>query len=102
MFRAVIIDDEKIARRTLEKYLNDYAEGFEITASFSNGEGAIEYLKENDADVVFTDIKMPGMSGIEEAKWIYENKSHIKVVMVSGYSDFQYAQEAMKYTILSL
>lgn len=38
MFRAVIIDDEKIARRTLEKYLNDYAEGFEITASFSNGE----------------------------------------------------------------
>ena len=97
MFRAVIIDDEKIARRTLEKYLNDYAEGFEITASFSNGEGAIEYLKENDADVVFTDIKMPGMSGIEVAKWIYENKSHIKVVMVSGYSDFQYAQEAMKY-----
>lgn len=99
MFSVIIIDDEKIARQTLEKYCKEYAKQFEVISSFSNGEAAIEYLKDNSVDIVFSDIKMPGMSGIDVAKWIYENKPKTKIVMVSGYSDFHYAQEAIKYKV---
>lgn len=63
MFKVLIIDDEITAIRTLEKYCKLYAPDFEVSATFSNGESAIEYLKENEVDVVFSDIKMPGLNG---------------------------------------
>ena len=97
MIHAIIIDDESIARETLYKYCRKYAPNFEIVKSFDNGADAISYLESNDVDLVFTDIKMPGISGIDITKWIYENKPYIKVVVVSGYSDFYYAKQAMDY-----
>ena len=100
MFKVAIVDDEYIARKTLEKYFEIYASDFEVSEMFDNGEDLIEYLKNNSVDVVFTDVKMPGITGIEVAKWIYENKPEIKVVIVSGYSEFQWAQEAMRYRVV--
>ncbi len=100
MFKAIIIDDEKIARETLKKYCMAYAGDFEIVRSFSNSPEALKYLEKNDVDVVFTDVKMPDITGIDIAKWIYENKPYIKVIMVSGYGEFQYAQEAIRYKVL--
>jgi len=100
MFKVAIVDDEFIARKTLEKYFEIYASDFEVSEMFDNGEDLIEYLKNNNVDVVFTDVKMPGITGIEVAKWIYENKPEIKVVIVSGYSEFQWAQEAMRYRVV--
>ena len=100
MFKVAIVDDEYIARKTLEKYFEIYASDFEVSEMFDNGEDLIEYLKNNSVDVVFTDVKMPGITGIEVAKWIYENKPEIKVVIVSGYSEFKWAQEAMRYRVV--
>ncbi|MDY3929730.1 MAG: response regulator [Clostridia bacterium] len=99
MYKAIVVDDELAARETLKKYCKVYAADFEVIQSFSNGSDAIKYLSCNDVDVVFTDIKMPGISGIDIAKWISENKSYIKVIMVSGYGDFEYAQQAIRYRV---
>lgn len=100
MIRAIVIDDESVARDTLYKCCQKYAPDFEIVKNFDNGTDALSYLQENDVDLVFTDIKMPGITGIDVAKWIYENKPYIKVVVVSGHSDFIYAKQAMEYGAL--
>jgi len=99
MFKVIVIDDELIARKTIRKYFEAYASDFEIILGFSNGCSALEYLKGNDVDVVFVDIKMHGVSGLDVAKWVAENKPHIKVVIVSGYSEFEYAQQAIQYNV---
>ncbi len=97
IYSLIIVDDELIARKTLEDYVNDFCDDFEIAGIFSDGVQACEFLKNNHADVVFTDVKMPKMSGIELTKYIYENNIDTKVIIISGYSEFKYAQEALKY-----
>ena len=56
-------------------------------------------VKNEDFDIVITDIKMPIMTGIELAGWIYQNKPDTKVIIVSGYSDFEYARKALEYKV---
>lgn len=100
MYSILVVDDERIARETIKEYCNVYAEDFLIEQEFADGLPAIEYLKTHDVDAVFTDVKMPGATGIEVAKWICENKPYIKVIMVSGYSEFEYAKEAIQYKVM--
>lgn len=97
IYTLIIVDDELIARQSLENYVNDFSNDFKVVAMFNDGVQAVEFLKNNHVDVVFTDVKMPKMSGIELTKYIYENNIDTKVIIVSGYSEFKYAQEAMKY-----
>lgn len=100
MYKVAIVDDELTARKTLKKYFDIYAADFEVVQMFAGGSDLVEYLKENSVDAVFTDVKMPGMTGIEVARWIHENRPGIRVVIVSGYSEFQFAQEAMRYRVM--
>lgn len=58
---------------------------------FKNGSEAIDFLKNNSVDIVITDIKMPKVSGLELAKYVHENMPMTKVVIVSGYGEFEYA-----------
>ena len=64
-----------------------------------NGQVLLEQIKKNMPDIIITDIKMPLVSGIEVAKHIYENGLPIKVIILSAYADFTYAQEAIKYDV---
>jgi len=67
---------------------------------FRDGDEAIEFLSENDVDLVITDIKMARCSGIELAKYIYNNKPYINTIAVSAYSEFEYAKELMRYGVM--
>ena len=100
MYKVIIVDDEYTGCELLEKYITDYCKDFEIAGIFRDGSEAISYLEKNDVELVLTDIKMPEVSGIELAKYIYYNKPYIKVVTVSAYSEFDYAKELMKYGVL--
>lgn len=100
IYSVVIVDDELAARKTLEKYITDFCDDFEIAGIFNDGDEAIEFFENNSADVVLTDVRMPNISGIELAKYIYENNINTKVAIISGYSEFRYAQEAMKYGVV--
>ena len=72
-----------------------------IAAKASNGEEALEYLKQGDIDLVITDIKMPVMSGIELMQTVREEGiSSAYFVILSGYNDFHYAQSALRYEAL--
>ncbi|MCK9478540.1 MAG: response regulator [Firmicutes bacterium] len=99
MYKVIIADDEKFIRNGLSKFITGEKLGFNVVQSFSDGFEAIEYIRENNVDVVLTDIRMLKVTGIEVAKFVYENKPDIKVVLISGYKEFEYAKKAMEFGV---
>jgi len=100
LFKLIIIDDEPLLLDTLSSAAKWENYGFELCASFYDSSKAMEYIKKNHVDVVFSDIRMPKVSGIDLAKFCYENYPDIKLVLVSAYSDFEYARQALKYNVV--
>ena len=96
----MVVDDEKAIRENLSKALNFEEAGFEIIATAINGQDALDKLSLYKPDVIFLDVCMPilGGMGFLEALRIGEYKETI-VVMLSGYSDFEYAKTALRYGV---
>ncbi|MDY3928099.1 MAG: response regulator, partial [Clostridia bacterium] len=99
MYNIIIVDDEISTHELMKDYIETVIGGFNVTGCLKNGAEAIDFLKSNYVDIVITDIKMPKVSGLELAKFIYENMPHIKVIIVSGYGEFEYARQAMAYNV---
>ena len=101
MFKVLLVDDEPFIIQGLSMLIDWKKEGFEIVATASNGEEALDYIKSDDPDIVFADIKMPQMTGIELLQKVYEEGlSHAKFVILTGFDDFDYARKALKYKAL--
>lgn len=99
MYRILIADDEAIIREGI-KYLLDYGSlGYTICAEASNGDDTLSKIMHEQPDVVLLDIRMPGMTGLEVIRKARENGFSGKVVIVSSYTDFKYAQEAIRYGV---
>lgn len=99
MISIVIADDEIFSREQLSQVLNWAELGFEIVGLFKDGSEVIEYLEGNSADVILSDIKMKHVSGLDVAKYVFENKLKTQVILLSGYKDFEYAIEAMRLNV---
>ena len=99
MFKVLIAEDEPPIMRMIKSTLESVDSDFKVTECCINGKNAVEKLKNEDFYIVITDIKMPIMTGIELAGWIYQNKPDTKVIIVSGYSDFEYARKALEYKV---
>ncbi len=99
MYKLIIADDVVGVHQLLRQIIDKIGLGFEVAECFSNGMETIEYLKHNEADVLITDIKMPLASGIDVAKFVYENGIKTKVIILSAYAEFGYAIEAIKYNV---
>lgn len=98
MLKVLLVDDEPFIIQGLSVLVDWEAEGFEIVATKSNGMDALDYLRENHVDLVFCDIKMPGMTGLQLLEHIRkENISEAYFVILSGYGDFSFAQQAIRY-----
>lgn len=95
MYKILIVDDERIERRGIKSLLKKLNIELEIYES-SNGKEALDYLLENDIDILFTDIKMPFMDGIKLIENIKNNNLNMKIVIFSGYEEFEYAKFATK------
>ena len=94
-----IADDELIIRQGLKCIIEWEDYGFEIIGEASNGEDALHFIAKHNPDVVMMDIRMPGMTGIDVVKGIRQNGYKGKIIIVSGYSDFKYAQAAIRYGV---
>lgn len=99
MYTVLIADDEAIIRRGLKKIIDWETLGFKIIGEASNGVETLAYVNKNNPDIVLLDIKMPGMDGLEFLYKARSNKYKGKVIILSGYSDFKYAQEAIRYDV---
>lgn len=98
-YKLIIVDDEDIIRNGLMNVVDWPSLGFEVTADMEDGRDAIEYIQKYPVDVVLTDIKMTFTSGLEIARYVYENKPEVKVVIISGYKEFEFAKQAISYNV---
>ncbi|MBN1984110.1 MAG: response regulator [Chitinivibrionales bacterium] len=89
----LVVDDEKSICDILSSYLN--RKGFTVYQAY-NGESAINVIRDNDVDLVLSDIKMPGMSGVEFLQWVKEHNSFLPVIMTTGFPTLDTAVEALK------
>lgn len=95
-YRIIIADDEEEIREGIQRRI-DWADcGFELVATAENGQDAIEKCKAHQPDAVITDINMPFMDGLALGQWLYSNMPDVKVVIFSGFDDFEYAQKAIQ------
>ncbi|MBD2846991.1 response regulator [Paenibacillus sp. IB182496] len=100
MIELLLVDDEPMLLQSMID--NDWdAIGIGAVRQASSGQEAAEVLKTHRIDIVVTDIRMPGMSGLELSAHIRDHYPHIRVVLLSGYGEFAYAREAIAYGIVS-
>lgn len=95
MYRLVVSDDEFNIRQGLTRFIDWKNLGFEVVAQFEDGKEVIEYVESNLVDVVLTDVMMFQVSGLEVAEWIARNRPNIKVIILSGYKEFDYVRKAL-------
>lgn len=99
IFNLLIVDDEAPIRKGLSEYIKWEDYDCKVVATANNGEDAITKINENDINIVLTDVKMPLLDGIGLAKYIHENRPDIAVIILSGYSEFEYARSAIQYHV---
>lgn len=99
MYRVLIVDDEAFIREGL-KVICDWEElGFSVCGDAASGEEALQKILQEKPDLVLMDIKMPGMTGLEIIKKCKDAGVSSRFIVISGYSDFTYAQEAIRYGV---
>ena len=96
MYRVLLVDDELRALRYMQHLVEKFANGFTIVGSCTNGEQALEQLGRTQVDLLITDINMRGMNGIELAKQARSLYPDIRILIISGYGEFEYAQGAIQ------
>lgn len=97
MYKLLIIDDEKPIRDGIKKLLPWDNYGIEICGEASDGAQGFALLQVLHPQIVFTDIRMSGLDGIEFLKLVKQSQQNCKVVVLSGYDDFGLVRKAMKY-----
>lgn len=96
MYRVLLIDDEPWALEGIRRTFQWERSGFEVIAATTKASEALDVIFKQAPDVVFTDIRMPKISGIEMIQKVRELEMNTEFVIVSGFSDFSYAQEAIR------
>lgn len=101
MIKVLLVDDEQFIRQGL-RYLVDWEKyGCQIMAEAENGMEAIRILEEMDIDLVFVDIRMPGMTGMELISYVRRNiYRQVRFVILTGYAEFQYARKALQLDVM--
>ncbi len=99
MLKVLIADDEKMICSLISQLLDWNALGYEIVGMAYTGVDAYEMIRKEQPDVIISDIRMPGYDGIELIKRTKEAGIEAEFVMISGFKQFEYAQNAMKYGV---
>lgn len=99
MFKVLLVDDEEEVRQGIRDRINWAQYDFEVIGEAENGREALNFFDESIPDIVLTDINMPFMDGLELTAEIKENYPTVKVVILTGFDDFKFAQTAIKYGV---
>ena len=99
MYQIMLVEDEALVRESMAQNTNWDKFGFAPPHVFENGRPAADHLETVLPDVVITDICMPFLDGLELAKLVYERFPETIVVVLTGFSEFSYAQKAIRYHV---
>ncbi len=94
--KLIVADDEKWVRSTIISLIPFENLGMTLVSEASNGIEALELCKQHKPDILITDIRMPGLTGLELIQELKLTLPKIKIIIISGYNDFSYAKTAMK------
>lgn len=97
--KVVIADDEVRICQLIQALVNWEEMGMEIAGTANNGIDACEVIEKVCPDILITDIRMPGCSGLELIEKIKKTKPELEIIIISGYAHFEYAQQAIRYGV---
>lgn len=96
MYKIIIVDDEVWVSIGVKKLILKTGLPFQIVGEANNGIAAYEKVMAERPDILISDIRMPGISGLELMKKLNENNLELKVIFISGYAEFEYARAAIQ------
>ena len=96
-FTIILADDEQQILYGMKNGIDWESLGFSVVGTAQNGKEALELIEEHHPDLLISDIKMPFMDGLELSKTIHENYINTKIILFSGWDDFEYARTAISY-----
>ena len=102
MYRIVVVDDEIRIVEGLKKIISNMQIGCEVVAAFTDSEKAYRYMREreNEIDLLITDISMPELSGLELIEKAREYRPNLPCIILTGYEEFDYARKAVSLGVL--
>lgn len=99
LYRIILVDDEEEVRKSIIKKISWQEAGFQVVGDAENGEDAMEKIEALEPDLILTDIRMPYMDGLTLSEKIRQKYPSMKIVIFSGYDDFEYAKRAIKLNV---
>lgn len=95
MLKVFLVEDEVVMRNGIKNNIPWEQEGFEFVGEASDGELAYPLIKREKPDILITDIRMPFMDGLELSRLVKKELPQIKIIILSGYNEFDYAKTAI-------
>lgn len=99
MQKLIIADDERVIRETIYNLIDWKSLDIEVVGLCKDGIEAYNTILDESPDIVMTDIRMPGLSGLELVKKTAQTDQQLQFIILSGYEEFEYAREAMRYGV---
>ena len=99
MYRILLVDDEELIRVSLRYAIEQSGTDTEVVAEASNGREALALAREIEPDIILTDIRMPQMDGLDMIRALREASDNVQIIIISGFAEFEYAQQAIKYRV---
>ncbi|HTG72043.1 MAG TPA: response regulator transcription factor [Candidatus Udaeobacter sp.] len=99
MYKVLLVDDERIIVEGISRKVNWNAYKTELAGTARNGLEAMAFIESHMPDIVISDIKMPGMNGLQLVEKVSEKYPHIAFILLSGFSEFDYARSAMQFGV---
>ncbi|NLG85575.1 MAG: response regulator [Firmicutes bacterium] len=100
MYKALIVEDEPLHQQALAKMVERAGQDVTVAALANDGQEAIERITESSFDLVLTDIRMPKVDGLELGAWMTVSAPKTRAIIISGYADFTYAQQGLRYGVV--
>ncbi|WP_028610666.1 response regulator transcription factor [Paenibacillus harenae] len=99
MYKVLLVDDERIIVEGISRTVDWQAFNTELVGTARNGIEALSFIETHLPDIVISDIKMPGMNGLQLVEKVHEQFPHIAFILLSGFSEFDYARTAMQFGV---
>ena len=100
MYRLVVVEDERDVKNRLINMIEKSGSNFEIVSEYETGIDAYEGILNDNPDLILTDIKIPYINGIELSKKVREVFPQLKIIIITGYNEFDYAKEAANLGVI--
>ncbi|MGG1552753.1 response regulator transcription factor [Paenibacillus ferrarius] len=97
--RVIVVEDEELILNNIVKKIQSLDDSFVIMGTAQDGMSALKMLESRTVDVLFTDIQMPAIDGLELLKQVSLQYPHIEKVVISGFNNFDYARQAIKFDV---